>query len=85
MRKQSWLCKPREIELLVGVGKGKLRNIVTKNVAGLCINCSCDCIFLIKIATHTRVLRTLPGEDEENIWFGLTHGDGTGGMGESEE
>ena len=85
MGKQGRLRKPRKIQLLFRVAKRKLRNVVTQNVTCLGIDFSGDFIFVVEVATDSPILRTLPGEDEKNILFGLTHGDGTGGIGESEE
>ena len=48
MGKQGRLCEPRQIELLFRIVKGKLRNVVTKNVAGLCIDFFGDSIFVIQ-------------------------------------
>ena len=73
MGKQSGLRISRLIELLLRVVKGKLRNIVSKNVAGLCVDFPGNSIFVTEIATHTLILRPLPGEDVQNVFFAGKH------------
>ena len=56
MGQQCRLGKSRQVDLFVGVAKGKLCNIVTENPAGLVINFSDDRVFLIEVTPYSFIL-----------------------------
>ena len=56
MCQQGRLGKSCQVDLFVGVAKGKLCNIVTENPAGLVIDFSDDRVFLIEVTPYTFVL-----------------------------
>jgi hypothetical protein len=56
MGQQSRLSILSQVELVLRVLKGKFRNIVAQGIASGLIDFSDDSIFIMKIATHARVL-----------------------------
>ncbi len=70
---QCRLREPCEIELVLRVLEGKLRDVVTENFARLGVNTPGDGELLVKIAAHARVLGPLAREDVQDVVLVFGH------------